>query len=215
MITSITAHQSLPLDIHDRAMSGLRFLVNSVDQRNGCLPNLWVRFGSGPAVARHDFADFGDLTSRYLEGRYPAKCITGSDLGDDVLSALEKLFLSYFRYDDGLSYRPPIDSAFTSKTTRQPYKPNVAEGFDQSRVMHALITWFAATNDERPKRLFEKLIEGLRDKSVIEDDCMYFEDPAFPPGYQPSMCRPAHPQQLYFGGTQILPLVRWYRVDRQ
>ena len=212
MITSNTAHKSSPLDLHDRAMLGLRFLVNSVDERNGCLPNLWAHFGLGPAVARHEFADFGDLTSRYLEGIYLAKCMTGSNLGDDVLVSLENLFMSYFMYGDGLSYRPPIDSAFISKITKQPYKADIAEGFDQSRVMHALITWFSATQDEKPKHLFESLIEGLRDKTVIQDDCMYFEDPAFLPGYKPSLCRPAHPQQLYFGGTQILPLTRWYEL---
>ena len=83
MTTLDTTCSPVLLGIHDRALLGLRFLINSVDKRNGCLPNIWACFESGPAVARHDFPDFGDLTSRYLEAIYLARCMTGSDAGDD------------------------------------------------------------------------------------------------------------------------------------
>lgn len=207
-----TSYLPIPMDLHGRALLGIHFLTHSLDKRYGYLPNIWAIFETGKVFARHDFADFGDLTSRYLESLYLAKCMTGSSDGEEEREALEKLFLFYFSHGDGLSYRPPIKEPFYSETGKRPYQADMAEGFDQSRVMFALITWFMITHENQPSQLFDKLIEGIRSKAVIKDNYMYFEQPSFSPEYHPDKDAPAYPQQLYFAGTMVMPLVKWYEL---
>ncbi len=205
-------HLPVPLNLHDRASLGLHFLTHSLDESYGYLPNILMRFDREYPLARHDFADFGDLTSRYMEAFYLARCMTGSQTGDEVLKNLEKLFLSYFRHQDGLSYRPVIDQPFYSEAARVPYRGDIAEGFDQSRVMFALAVWFMITGEQLPKKLFGEMISGIRAKAIQKDGLMYFTQAFFPPGFHPLSDDLPYPQQLYFAGTQIGPLVKWYEL---
>ncbi len=205
-------HLPIPLDLHDRALLGLHFLTHSLDEGYGYLPNILMRFDKEYPLARHDFADFGDLTSRYMEAIYLTRVMTGSRAGDDVLKALERLFLSFFNHRDGLSYRPVIDQPFYSEAARVPYRGDLAEGFDQSRVMVALATWFMMTGESKPKKLFEELVAGFRAKAIQRDNFMYFTQAFFPPGFHPSPDDPPYPQQLYFAGTQIGPLIKGYEL---
>jgi len=204
-------HPPIPIDLLDRARLGLHFLEHSLDRRHGYLPNIIAVFEGDQAVHRHDFADFGDLTSRYLEAFILARRMTGSDAGEEAFQGLQELFLSYFR-DDGLSYRPPIDHPFQSFTADRPYQPNMAEGFDQSRVMFALLTWFTMTGDDRPRELMDRMIHGVRGKGVVKDDRLYFTQPAFGEDFEPNPDAPPYPQQLYFSATMILPLLWWHEL---
>lgn len=202
----------VPINLHQRVLLGMDFLIHSTDKRYGCLPNIHVFFDDKKTYGRHDFADFGDLTSRYLEALLLAKHMTGSNSGDEAIAALKKLFLSFFRHQDDLSYRPPVDTPFQSLVAGKSYQPDMAEGFDQSRVMFTLITWFLITGETKPGQLFAKLIDGIRSKAVIKDDYLYFAEPAFTPGHRPAPDSPPYPEQLYFAGTMIMPLARWYEL---
>ncbi|MFH2068116.1 MAG: hypothetical protein ABII89_01460 [Candidatus Omnitrophota bacterium] len=205
-------YRPVPINLHQRVLLGTDFLVHNPDKRYGCLPTFTVSFDDKKTVGRHDFPDFGDLTSRYLEALLLAKQMTGSNSGDETITALKKLFLSFFRHRDGLNYRPPVDAPFQSLITGKPYQPEVAEGFDQSRVMFTLLTWFLITGEAKPKQLFDKLIDGIRSKAVIKNDYLYFAGPTFTPGHRPAPDSPSYPEQLYFAGTMILPLAKWYKL---
>jgi len=203
------SHVPIPLDLQDRARLGARFISRNLDRRYTYLPTFWTIFEAEQVYGRHDFPDFGDLTSRYLEALYLVKDMSGTSDHDEALCRLEKLFVSYFRHEDGLSYRPPVHQPFMSEVTHKPYEAEVVEAFDQSRVMHALLTWYRITKDGRPRELFNKLVQGLCGNAIFKHDYMYFERPSFTPGYQPDPNAEPYPQQLYFLGTMILPLVDW------
>ncbi|MFA5865824.1 MAG: hypothetical protein WC975_14215 [Phycisphaerae bacterium] len=199
-------------DIPERIRMGYEFLVGNLDQRFDYFPTFTTILTPNNPMARHDFPDFGDLTSRYLEGLYLARNMIGSRVDGQILNRLENLFVSFFRHEDGLNYRPPVDHPFFSELGKKPYQADIAEGFEQSRVMLTLVTWYLYTRDSEVRDRMDKLIEGIRTKAVHKDNYMYFTRPGFPPGFRPSPEESPYLQQLYFAGTQIQPLIKWYEI---
>ncbi|MBU0714230.1 MAG: hypothetical protein KJ964_02600 [Verrucomicrobia bacterium] len=211
MNKSCANHPSIMIDLHDRVKLGMRFLDHSLDHAYGGYPNFLADFRQTPAYHIHDFADFGDLTARYWEALLLGQHMTGLKQ-PDLQAKLEANFFSYFSHPDGLSYRPVLAEPFFSQMAHRPYEPNVAEGFDQSRVMAALITWYQLTRDGQAVSRFNRLVAGLRTKGVVKDDYLYFAQPTFRSGYTPNPDDPPYPQQLYFAQTMIKPLVQWFEL---
>lgn len=200
------------LDIPGRIVQGTSFLGRSLDP-DYHIPNILMINDGRQAWHCHDFADFGDLTSRYLEALVLAEAIAGIKPEGQARMQLEDHFFSYFGAD-GLSYRPETGAPWVSHTSKRPYEPNIAEGFDQSRVMYALLALHRQEGDPRARDRIERFIHGLRARAVFKDNTMYFASPLFRKGAAatPSSALP-YPQQLYFAQTLIHPLVTWWECS--
>jgi hypothetical protein len=198
-------------DLGDRVRHGLNFLNQNVDKKKGNLPYFWTIFESDPAEARHDWPDFGDLTSRYIEAFIVARRMLGLPELFNVEKAQRKLLISYFNEGDGLNYRPKPEKSYYSTIFKREYDAHVAEGFDQARVLWALLEWYVESNDPLiRKRIFE-LINGLDRVLIKKDDYGYYDRSTIEPGtvVDPNSC--PMPNQYYFCGTQIHPLIEVYR----
>lgn len=190
-----------------RAEHGLNYLNNNVDRRRGCLPFFSTMFKRDPAENRHDWPDFGDLTGRYVESFVLARRMLNLAQPGEVENAVRKLLISYFNEGDGLSYRPKPDKPYYSTILRQPYDAHVAEGFDQARVLWALLTWYEDTRDPAVLRRLQELVDGLYRVMVKRDGYGYYDRPTFTPGLVVDQDAPPMPHQFYFSGTQIHPLI--------
>lgn len=194
-----------------RVQQCLNFLNNCVDKKRGCLPYFAVMFKKDPAEVRHDWPDFSDLTARYVEAFVFARRMLKIKEASAVELVLRKLLLSYFDEGDGLSYRPKPDKPYYSTILRREYAAHVAEGFDQARVLWALLSWFEDTQDELISTKINELIAALDRVLVKKDDYGYYDRSTFEPSAKICHDAPPMPHQFYFCGTQIHPLIECYR----
>lgn len=200
-------------DLRSRVRLGLNFLNNNVDADRDCLPYFVTIFKNDPAEARHDWPDFGDLTSRYVEAFvYVRKMLGGLEYGLPELK-LRELFLSYFSEGDGLSYRPKYDKPYYSTISRKEYNEHVAEGFDQARVLWALLAWYDESKDKALLKRMSELASGISNVLVRKDDYGYFDRSTWTPGLKVDQNAEPMPHQFYFMGTQINPLVQYYKLS--
>ena len=198
------------IDLVRHAQEGLHFLTHCVDRRRGCLPFFLTLFRDDPAEARHDWADFGDLTARYVEAFHMAREMTGSDEGREVQQALEDNLFSYFSEGDGLNYRPRPAAPYYSTLSRGPYDLHVAEMFDQSRTLMALSTAWGLSGEERFRSALTALVEGLRRVAIFREDHAYYSRAYYDPGYSPASGETPYEHQAYFTGPHVQALVQVY-----
>lgn len=204
--------KNLMIDLVRHAREGLNFLAHNVDLRRSCLPFFLTLFEDDPAEARHDWADFGDLTARYVEAFHMARAMTGSDQGREAQRALEDNLFSYFSEGDGLNYRPRPAAPYYSTLSRGPYDLHVAEMFDQSRTLMALSTAWSLSGQERFRSALVALVEGLRRVAIFRDDHAYYSRPHYDPGYSPSPDESPYEHQAYFTGPHVQALVQTYEA---
>ncbi len=121
------------------------YLDNMVDKDG--LPYFNI-FWTDPAEAAHDWPDFGDVTSRQLQGAIMARHLTGNTARNEKLW-LEKV-LSYLDPETGLLMRP--------KTS---FSEPVADLGDQSLTLFALATVYADTKDPELKAAIDKMVDHL------------------------------------------------------
>jgi len=197
-------------DLCERVRIGMNFLNSNVDKKRRYLPYFTTIFKNDPAELRHDWPDFGDLTARYVEAFILARRMLGIKKIGHVESALRKLLISYFNEDDGLSYRPKPDKPYYSTILRRMYDSHVAEGFDQARVLWALLTWYDESHDASIKQRAEELLAGLERVMVKRGDYGYYDRAAFEPDAVVDPEAEPMPHQFYFCGPQIHPLVQCY-----
>lgn len=196
--------------LENRVKHCLNFLNNCVDKNRNCLPYFAVMFKNNPAEARHDWPDFSDLTGRYIEAFILARKMLKIKEPFETELALQKLLLSFFNEGDGLSYRPKPKKPYYSTILRRDYDAHVAEGFDQARVLWALMSWYDDSSDENVYKRIEQLIAGL-DRIMIKcDNYGYYDRSSFEPGFVPDPNATPMSHQFYFCGTQIHPLVECY-----
>lgn len=196
--------------IYERAGLGLEFLNKNVDKKRNCLPYFWTLFDETPAEARHDWPDFGDLTGRYVESFTAARAILGITQISETEKELRKLLLSYFSEEDGLSYRPRPERPYHSRIFNADYSAHVAEGFDQARVLWALNSWYLETKDPGIKLHIDSLISALGKLLIRKYDYGYYDRATFEPGAQIQQEATPLPNQYYFCGPQIYPLLETY-----
>lgn len=201
----------LALDLCERVKLGLNFLNNCVDKNRSFLPYFSIMFKNDPAEARHDWPDFGDLTGRYVEAFILARKMLKIEEPFETEVALRELLLSYFDEGDGLSYRPKPDKPYYSTIFRREYEGHVAEGFDQARVLWALLAWFEETRDELILTKIKELIIGLDRLLIKKENYGYYDRSTFEPGVKVDTNANPMPHQFYFSGTQIHPLIECYR----
>ncbi len=143
------ANQPSPFDLCSRARAGLTYLNSNVDRKRGCLPYFSTMFKNDPAEARHDWPDFGDVTGRYVESFILARTMLGVSEPTEAEQQVRALLMSYFNEGDGLSYRPKPDAPYYSTILAEMYDAHVAEGFDQARVLWALLQWYTKKHGKR------------------------------------------------------------------
>ena len=198
-------------DLHERLDISLGFLNNNVDEEKGLLPYFATMFKNDPAEARHDWPDFSDLTSRYIEAFVLARKILGQNKPGEIEQGQRRLLLSYFDENDGLNYRPKPDKPYYSTIFRREYDAHVAEGFDQARVLWALLAWHEDSKDQAVFQRIIELINGLDRIMIKKDDYGYYDRSTFEPDFVPNPDAGPMPHQFYFSGTQIHPLIECYR----
>ena len=91
-------------------------------------------FWIDPAEAAHDWPDFGNVTSRQLQGAIMARHLTGREARNEKLWL--RNLLSYLDPETGLIMRPK--TSFTK---------HVASPGDQALTLYALVTAYADTKD--------------------------------------------------------------------
>lgn len=121
------------------------YLDNLVDKDG--LPYFNV-FWTDPSEAAHDWPDFGDVTSRQLQGAIMARHLTGKEARNEKLWL--KKVLSYLDPETGLLMRP--------KTS---FSEPVADPGDQSLTLFALATVYADTKDPELKAAIDKMVDHL------------------------------------------------------
>ncbi|HBG26082.1 MAG: hypothetical protein A2Y10_00380 [Planctomycetes bacterium GWF2_41_51] len=198
-------------DLINRVKLGLNFLNNNLDERKGCLPYFVTIFKRDPAEARHDWPDFGDLTSRYIEAFIKAREMIPDLEYSKTELGLRKLFNSYFSEGDGLSYRPKPEKPYYSTIFKRDYDAHVAEGFDQARVLWALLAWYEESNDSQVYTRIVELVNGLDRILIKKEDYGYYDRSTIIPGIVIDPDAAPMPHQYYFCGTQIHPLIEAYR----
>jgi hypothetical protein len=192
-------------DLCEQMKLGLNFLNNNVDHNRGCLPYFVTIFKNDPTEARHDWPDFGDLTSRYVESFILARKMLGINTPGSVEMALRKLLLSYFNEGDGLSYRPKPDKPYYSSILNRDYDDHVAEGFDQSRVLWAMLAWYEDGYETSIIKRINELLAGLYNVMIKRDNYGYYDRFTWPPGTSVSQNAEPAPHQFYFAGAQNIP----------
>ena len=215
------------LNLEDYAELAFNHLTNNLDPNRNYLPYFHTIYESDPAEARHEIFDYGDLTARYLDALILYRYLTGSDQGRKYETRLKELLLSYFDEDDGLCYRPAHTPLFSTaihdadavqfkiqKDLPVMYDCHVAELFDQSRSLIGLITWYMDTNEAFIKDKIDSLIEGLDRISIKKDDFCYFSKTEYPPGYTPANDEKPNHAPIYFGGSLIYPLLKYYELTK-
>ncbi len=161
--------------LEDAMHLGVSHLQKLVDEHGRTYFNI---FNTQPAEVVTDWPDFVDLPARYLEA-----AVMMESVGAGKAESIGKLrrWLFSFIQKDGLAYRP--DSPISSP---------VAELFDQSRLMYALVSLVMAdAQDLEAREILGRLVEGLRAKTTIQDDYAFIEK-----------------IDVYYGGTLIRPLVQ-------
>lgn len=163
------------LSLEDHLKMGVNHLNSLVDDQGRTYFNTFL---TQPPEAVTDWPDFVDLPSRYWED-----CVLiQSSLGKSV-ECQERLAGWLFpRIEfDGLAYRP-----------NGPVSDHVAELFDQSRLLYALVSRVMQDpGDEMARKRLVNLAEGLGRLSTRQSDYAYIEKIG-----------------LYYGGTLIRPLLQ-------
>ena len=121
------------------------YLDNMVDKDG--LPYFDV-FWTDPAEAAHDWPDFGDVTSRQLQGAIMARHLAGREARNEKLWL--RNLLSYLDPETGLIVRPK--TSFTK---------HAASPGDQALTLYALVTAYADTKDPVVRRAICKLVDHL------------------------------------------------------
>jgi hypothetical protein len=200
------------LDLIRAARLGLNFLNRCVDLDRRCQPYFVTQFKNDPAELRHDWPDFSDLTSRYIEALFLVRKMLALTEPTQTELALRKLFISFFSENDGLSYRPSFSEPYFSTILNGPYNDHVAEVFDQSRVLWTLLTWYRETGDKTILKRLYHLVEALNQRMIKIEDWGCYEMAALKPGYFPSPDAQPMRHQLYFAGSLIHALVESFEV---
>ncbi|MGC8638603.1 MAG: hypothetical protein ACP5XB_01850 [Isosphaeraceae bacterium] len=105
-------------------------------------------FWTDPAEAAHDWPDFGDVTSRQLQGAIMARHLTGREAANE--KRWLKRVLSSLDADTGLLVRP--------KTS---FSEPVADLGDQALALYALTTAYADHPDPELKAAIDKMVAHL------------------------------------------------------
>ena len=133
-------------------------------------------FRTLPAAALRDWPDFVDLPSRYWEACAMVESVVGRPVA--TVHLLRQGIFSLI-HADGLAYRP--DTAISSP---------IAELYDQSRLLYALVTWSMHEPDNAEiKARLRAQVDGLRRLATFKGDYAYINKIG-----------------IYFGGTLIRPL---------
>lgn len=161
--------------LEDAMRLGASHLEQIVDEHGRTYFDL---FRTQPAEAVTDWPDFVDLPARYLEA---AAMMESAGVGPvRSVPRLRRWLFSFIR-QDGLAYRP--DS---------PISNPMAELFDQSRLLYALVTLVMAdAGDHEARGYLAGLLQGLKNKATYIDDYAYIEK-----------------IDVYYGGTLIRPLTQ-------
>jgi hypothetical protein len=138
-----TAPESFAVETY--AGRAFNYLDNMVDKDG--LPYFDI-FWSEPAEAAHDWPDFGDVTTRQLQGAIMARHMTGKESKNEKLWL--KKTLSYLDPETGLLKRP--------KTS---FSDPVIDLGDNSLTFYALITVYADTKDPAIKAVVDKMVDHL------------------------------------------------------
>jgi hypothetical protein len=163
------------LSLEDHLKLGVNHLDSLVDSEGRTYFNTFL---TEPPEAVTDWPDFVDLPSRYWE----ASVLIQSSLGTTVESQERLARWLFPRIEqDGLAYRP-----------NGPISNHVAELFDQSRLMYALVSRaMQEPGDDQARRRLANLADGLRRLSTRESNYAYIEKIG-----------------LYYGGTLIRPMLQ-------
>ena len=107
-------------------------------------------FWTDPAEAAHDWPDFGDVTSRQLQGAIMARHLTGRESRNEKVWM--KMVLSRLDPTTGLLMRP--------KTS---YCDPGADAGDQALTLYTLVTAYADSKDPALRDAIDKMIAHLPD----------------------------------------------------
>jgi hypothetical protein len=163
------------LSLEDHLKLGVHHLDSLVDGEGRTYFNTFL---TTPPEAVTDWPDFVDLPSRYWE----ASLLIQSSLGTTVASQERLARWLFPRIEaDGLAYRPD-----------GPISNHIAELFDQSRLMYALVSRaMQEPGDDLARKRLANLADGLRRLSTREGNYAYIEKIG-----------------LYFGGTLVRPMLQ-------
>ena len=154
---------------------GAKHLEHSADAEGRTYFNVFL---TNPAEAVTDWPDFVDIPARYWEACAMVQSVTGRKIA--ATDRLRRWLFSHFEAD-GLAYRPD-----------GPISEHVAELFDQSRLLMALVTWIQFQPDDKELiHRLDGLVAGLMKRATREKDYAYIDK-----------------IHLYFGGTLIRGLVQ-------
>lgn len=172
---NVGSSHATTLSLEDHLRMGVNHLNSLVDDQGRTYFNTFL---TQPPEAVTDWPDFVDLPSRYWE----AEVLIKSSLGISVESQERLAGWLFPRIEfDGLAYRP-----------NGPLSNHVAELFDQSRLLYALVSRvMQEPGDEMARRRLVNLAEGLRRLSTREGNYAYIQKVG-----------------LYYGGTLIRPLMQ-------
>lgn len=198
-------------NLYDRVKLGMNFLSNNVDKRQNCRPFFSTMFKNDPAENRHDFPDFCDLTSRYIEAFIVSRKMLGITEPNSTENALKELFFSYFDCGDGFSYRPKPSKPYYSIVYGCMYDAHEAEGFDQARVLWALIELYESEQETSVLKRIKDILEGMKRVMVFKDDYGYYDRGKWEPNFIVDHQAAPMLHQFYFAGTQIQPLIECYK----
>jgi hypothetical protein len=161
--------------LEDYLRLGANHIESLVDERGRTYFDIFL---TDPAEAVFDWPDFVDLPARYWEAAIFVEPFI--DRKVESVERLRKWLFSHFK-EDGLAYRP-----------ESPISRNVAELFDQSRLLYSLVTWHMyAPDDKEIHKHLTGLLSGLHAMATVVDDYAYIKEIG-----------------LYFGGTLIRPYVQ-------
>jgi hypothetical protein len=107
-------------------------------------------FWTDPAEAAHDWPDFGDVTTRQLQGAIMARHLTGKESKNEKVWM--KMVLSRLDPTTGLLLRP--------KTS---YCDPGADAGDQALTLYSLVTAYADSKDPALRNAIDKMIAHLPD----------------------------------------------------
>ncbi len=105
-------------------------------------------FWAEPSMAAHDWPDFGDVTSRQLQGAIMMRRMTGRAASTE--ETWRRLILSFIDPSDGLLYRPATS-----------WSRHEADWGDASLTLYALATAYADSGDPQMGRAARAMAEGL------------------------------------------------------
>jgi Beta-L-arabinofuranosidase, GH127 len=174
-MTPPTGTPKTTLALEEMLVRGASHVDGLVDARGRTYFDVFL---TSPPEAVTDWPDFVDLPARYWEA-----CALIASAHLPLPEATGRLRAWLFRHfeGDGLAYRP-----------ESPISLHVAEWFDQSRLMYALVTWaMHAPDDTEVRRRLAGLADGLLRRATHAGDHAYIEQVG-----------------LYYGGTLIRPMLQ-------